>query len=62
MGYLIHKIYSILNEMKGFTPGITSRSKNKMIIDYNGKRYIATFEEIENPDENIFKDIDKYLG
>ena len=37
-----HKIYEIFNMIKGFKAGYSSRSTNKLILDYNGDRYILT--------------------
>lgn len=61
MSELILGLQGILDRIKGFTCGSSSKSRDKMIIDYNNKRYLISIEEIENPNEDIFKDIDLYL-
>ena len=58
---VIQKIQSILNIVKGFMVGTTSSNHKECIIDYKGKRFVVSFKEIENPNEDIFEDIDKYL-
>lgn len=47
--------------MKRFGTGHMSSVDNKMIIDFDGTRYIATFEKVDNKSEDIFHDIEKYL-
>lgn len=61
MREMINRIQNILDQMKGFTVGTSTKSEDKMIIDYKGKRYVVTLEEIENPNEDVFKDLDFYL-
>ena len=56
-----HKIYEIFNMIKGFKAGYSSRSTNKLILDYNGDRYILTLEKIDNPSDDMLKDTDKHL-
>jgi len=56
-----HKLYEIFNMIKGFEAGYTSKSDNKLILDYDGDRYILTLEKIDNPSDDMLKDIDKYL-
>ena len=54
-------LYNALNFIKNYEPGMTSRSKSQIIVDYYGDRYLITATKIEEPDENMFKDIDKYI-
>lgn len=52
---------SALGMIKNFNTGTSSRSNDRMIIDYNDDRYIATFTKVEDKDEDMFKDIDKFI-
>lgn len=56
-----HKIFDILNMIKGFEVGYTSNVKDKIIIDYEGERYVVHFEKVENPNKNMYEDIKLYL-
>jgi hypothetical protein len=51
-----------MNNIKGFTVGYSTTDK-KMVFEYNGKRYVAEFREIENPSGNMVDDMRriKYL-
>jgi hypothetical protein len=62
MRELFHKIWSFMNYVKGFTVGY-SIADSKMLFEYEGKRYVAEFREIENPKEDIADDMRriKYL-
>ena len=59
---MLWKIHEIMNNIKGFTTGF-SISDKKMLIEFNGKRYVAEIREIENPAEDIMDDMRriKYL-
>lgn len=57
-----NKIRDILEQMKGFSVSTSSNDDTKMIIDYNGNRFLVSFHQIVEPDENAFNDIDKYIG
>lgn len=58
---LISDIHRILNLMKDFVAGYSSRSSEQMMVDYKGKRYMLTFEELCNvEDEDMFKTMDRY--
>lgn len=61
MRKVLNAISEALGMIKGFDTGTTSRIDNRMIIDYKGERYVASLTKIENPDENIFEDIDRFL-
>lgn len=61
MKELIANIHMILNLMKDFVAGYSSGSSDQMMIDYKGKRYMLTFEELcDAEDEDMFKTMDKY--
>ena len=62
MLHLFDMIHRIMNNIKGFTVGYSTTDK-KMMFEYNGKRYVAEFREIENPSEDIADDMRriKYL-
>jgi hypothetical protein len=59
---LFHKIWGFMNFVKGFTVGY-SITDQKMLFEYEGKRYVAEFREISNPKEDITDDMRriKYL-
>lgn len=58
---LIHKIHTILNFVKGFEVGYSSKTiKNgRFLIEYCGERFFVKMEKVENPSANIFDDIEK---
>ena len=61
MRELISDIHRILNLMKDFVAGYGTSSSDQMMIDYKGKRYMLTFEELCNTeDEDMFKTMNKY--
>lgn len=61
MRKLIIDIHTILNLMKDFTAGYSTKSSDQMMIDYKGKRYMVTFEELcDVEDEDMFKTMGKY--
>ena len=61
MRNLIIDIHTILNFMKDFVAGYSTRSLDQMMIDYKGKRYMVTFEELcDAKDEEMFKTMYKY--
>lgn len=62
MNRLFWKISDIMNNIKGFEVGFSTDEK-KMLIDFEGKRYVAEFHEIENPSDNAIDDMRriKYL-
>ena len=57
---LIHKMHEVLNHIKGFEVGYSTKTVGDgyMLIEYKGKRYAVKAVEI-NPSEDIFKDIEK---
>lgn len=58
---LIINIHRILNFAKDFVAGYSTRSNDQMMIDYKGKRYMVTFEELcDTEDEDMFKTMDRY--
>lgn len=58
---LIRQIHLILNMMKGFSAGYTTGCKDKMLLIYEGDTYVVSFTKIENPSEDPYEDIGKYL-
>lgn len=54
-------LFNALNLVKNFEPGMTSRSKSQIVVDYYGDRYLITATKIEEPNKDMFKDIDKYI-
>ena len=61
MKRLIIKLHSILNFIKGFQAGYSSKAENQMMIDYDGIRYMVTFEELCNSeDEDMLTSMKKY--
>ena len=62
MNRMFWKISDIMNNIKGFEVGFSPNEK-KMLIDFEGKRYVAEFREVENPAEDALDDMRriKYL-
>ena len=48
---LLWKIYVVMNNIKDFVVGYSVQDK-KMIFEFEGKRYVAEFREIEDPKED----------
>ena len=58
---IISEVHRVLNFIKGFVVGYSTRSCDQMMIDYKGKRYMLTFEELcDVKDEDMAKTMDKY--
>ena len=57
---LIGKLHEVLNLIKDFSAGYSTRNMDKglMMIEYKGKRYAVKVREIKNPSENPFTDVD----
>lgn len=61
MRELISDIHRILNSMKDFVAGYGTSSPDQMMIDYKGKRYMVTFEELcDSDDEDMLKTMKRY--
>jgi len=43
---LIHKLYTILNQIKGFESGYTTSNSKAIIINFKGNNYKVTIEEL----------------
>jgi len=43
---LIHKLYTILNQLKGFEAGYSTDNFETMIVNYKGKNYKITIKEL----------------
>lgn len=59
---MIYELSMMLDTLKGVRTGTSSKSNNKLVMDFNNKRYIVHLKEIENPNEDVFEDIEEYLG
>ena len=61
MMQMIVQLHTVLNLIKGFVAGYGSNSNDQMMIDYQGKRYMVTFEELcDSNDEEMFKTMKRY--
>lgn len=61
MRKLIIDIHTILSFIKDFTAGYSIKSSDQMMIDYRGKRYMVTFEELcDTANEDMRETMDKY--
>lgn len=61
MKQLIIEIHTILNFIKNFEAGYSTLINDQMMIDYKSKRYMVTFEELCNADdEDMFKTMKRY--
>lgn len=61
LGCVVIKLCEALNMIKDFVAGYSTRSLDDgyLLITYRGKRYAVKISEIENPSEDVVKDIDK---
>jgi hypothetical protein len=53
---MLWKITEIMNNIKGFSVGYSIEEK-KMLIDFDGRRYVAEIREVEHPAENALDDM-----
>ena len=61
MKQLIIEIHTILNFIKNFEAGYSTLINDQMMIDYKGKRYMVTLEELcDADDEDMFKTMKRY--
>lgn len=61
MSELIVRIHMILNLIKDFTAGCSGASNDQMMIDYKGKRYMVTFEELcDIEEEDMYRTMCRY--
>lgn len=58
---LIGKLHEVLNLIKDFAAGYSTRNMDKglMLVEYKGKRYAVKVSEIKNPSANAVDDIDR---
>ena len=56
MNSLFWKICEIMNNIKGVTAGYSIEEK-KMLFEFEGKRYVAEFRQIESPSDEILDDM-----
>lgn len=57
---MIYKLSGMLDMLQDVWCGTSSCDRNKILLDFEDKRYLVTFKEIPK-NEDMFKDIDKYL-
>lgn len=61
MKKLIIEIHTILNFIKDFEAGYSTFVDDQMMVDYKGKRYMVTLEELcDSDDEDMFKTMKRY--
>lgn len=61
MNELIIEMHRILNYIKNFVAGYSSLVNGQMMVDYKGKRYMITVEELcDADDEDMFKTMKRY--
>lgn len=61
MNGLIVNMHAVLNLIKDFVVGCSSASDDQMIVDYKGKRYMVTFEELcDVEDEEMYETMKRY--
>lgn len=61
MRELMTNIHMILNLMKDFVAGYSTMSSSQMMVDYKGKRYMVTLEELcDADDEEMFATMKRY--
>lgn len=57
---VIYKLHAVLNMIKGYEAGYTTKNSSEMLISTNGRTYKLSLEKVE--DEELTLDmIDKYL-
>lgn len=61
MRYLISEIHRILNYCKNFSAGISSACDNAIIVQFEGKSYKVTFEELDRLSMSEFDELSYYL-
>lgn len=54
---LISELHRILNYCKGFSAGTSSACDNAMIVQFEGKSYKVTFEELDSLDMDDFDEL-----
>lgn len=57
---MIQKLSRMIDMLQDIWTGTSSCDKNKMLLDFEDKRYLVSFKEIPK-NKDMFKDIDKYL-
>lgn len=61
MKQLIIELHTVLNYIKNFKTGYSTLINDQMMIDYKGKRYMVTLEELcDANDEDMFKTMKRY--
>lgn len=57
---MIYRLSRMLDMLQDVWCGTSSCDSNKILLDFEDKRYLVTFKEVSKS-ENMFKDIDTYL-
>lgn len=57
---MIQKLSKMLDMLQDVWTGTSSCDRNKILLDFENKRYLVTFKEVPK-NEDMFKDIDTYL-
>lgn len=61
MRELIINMHRVLSLIKDFDAGYSSSISGQMMVDYKGKRYMVTFDELcDADDEDMFKTMKRY--
>lgn len=58
---MLFRLCQMLDMLKGIGTATSSNCDNAIIMDFDNKRYLVQFSEIEKSDD-IFEDIDTYLS
>lgn len=54
---IIIALHRILSNVKGFTVGYKNINEEQCIIEYEGKRYLVTFDEFDEPADDFNEDV-----
>lgn len=57
---MIQKLSKMLDMLQDVWTGTSSCDRNKILLDFENKRYLVTFKEVPK-NEDMFKYIDTYL-
>lgn len=61
MNSLIFRLGNLLQQIKGFNTAYGTNSNGKMLVDYNGERFLLEVKKIGKVDEDFKEDYDKYV-
>ncbi|QQO40461.1 hypothetical protein 000TH008_33 [Bacillus phage 000TH008] len=62
MRKLIHTLYEVLTMAKGFGAGYTTKTPDKMLINYSGKTYRIIIEEVQEEEQISDKSLESLQG